>query len=66
MRVGHGEAVGGPPFVVRKLESQARRYTPGRMRACLSAIHAADVDLKGASSLRPEMTLERLVLGLSA
>jgi DNA polymerase-3 subunit delta len=65
-RARAGQPPGGPPFVVRKLESQARRYTPGRLRACLGAIHAADVDLKGASSLRPELTLERLVLGLSA
>jgi DNA polymerase-3 subunit delta len=65
-RTRAGQAPGGPPFVVRKLDSQSRRYTAARLLACLRAIHAADTDLKGASSLRPSLTLERLVLGLSA
>jgi DNA polymerase-3 subunit delta len=66
LRLGSGGRVGGPPFVVRKLESQARRYPPGRLMACVSAIHDADTALKGASSMRPEIALERLVLGLSS
>jgi hypothetical protein len=33
---------------------------------CLEAIHDADTQLKGASSMRPEMALERLVLGLAS
>ena len=53
----------GPPFVVKKLESQARRYSQGRLVSCLRAIHETDTALKGAGSLRPEMALERLVLG---
>ncbi len=65
LRLGSGGRVPGPPFVVRKLESQARRYPPGRLMACLHAIHEADTALKGASSMRPEMAIERLVLGLS-
>jgi len=64
-RVRHGGAVAGPPFVVRKLERQAGRYSPARLRACLGAIHRADVSIKGASTLPPERELERLVLGLS-
>ncbi len=66
VRLGSGARVPGPPFVVRKLERQARRYSPGRLMACLEAIHDADTQLKGASSMRPEMALERLVLGLAS
>jgi DNA polymerase-3 subunit delta len=66
LRLGSGGRVPGPPFVVRKLESQARRYPPGRLLACLQAIHEADTALKGATSMGPELVLERLVLGLSS
>lgn len=66
VRVGHGEAVGGPPFVVRKLEQQARRYPPRRLVTCLRAIHRADVELKGASVMNSERALEQLVLGLAS
>lgn len=65
VRVGHGEAVAGPPFVVRKLEQQARRYPARRLVTCLRAIHRTDVELKGASVMRPERALEQLVLGLA-
>lgn len=65
-RARSGGRVAGPPFAVKKLEQQARRYRVARLRACLGAIHQADLALKGASSLPPELTLERLVLGLSA
>lgn len=66
VRAGHGESVSGPPFVVRKLEQQARRYPRRRLVMCLRAIHRADVELKGASVLRPERALEQLVLGLAS
>ena len=66
VRVGHGDSVGGPPFVVRKLEQQARRYTARRLVTCLRAIHRADVELKGASVMRSERALEQLVLGLAS
>ena len=66
VRVGHGESVGGPPFVVRKLEQQARRYPPRRLVMCLRAIHRTDVELKGASVMRSERALEQLVLGLAS
>ena len=66
LRLGSGGRVPGPPFVVRKLESQARRFPPGRLMACMEAIHDADTQIKGASSMRPEMALERLVLGLAS
>jgi DNA polymerase-3 subunit delta len=65
VRAGQGESVGGPPFVVRKLEQQARRYPSRRLEICLRAIHRADVELKGGSVLRPERALEQLVLGLA-
>lgn len=66
VRVGHGEPASGPPFVVRKLEQQARRYPARRLVASLRAIHRADVDLKGASVMRSERALEQLVLGLAS
>ncbi len=66
VRVGGGEAVAGPPFVVRKLEQQARRYPAQRLTACLRAIHRADVQLKGARVMRPERALEQLVLLLAS
>lgn len=65
VRVGHGESVAGPPFVVRKLEQQARRYPTRRLISCLRAIQRTDVDLKGASVMRPERALEQLVLVLA-
>jgi DNA polymerase III delta subunit len=57
--------VQAPPFVRRKLDGQARRYGPRRLEACLRAIHETDLALKGAGPLRPELALERLVLGLA-
>jgi len=66
VRLASGARVPGPPFVVRKLESQVRRYSPTRLTACLEAIHDVDMQLKGASSMRPAMALERLVLGLAS
>ena len=66
LRTGSGGKVAGPPFVVRKLERQARRYSASRLVACLDAIHVADTALKGGSSMRPEIALERLVLGLAS
>ncbi len=65
VRVGEGERVPGPPFVVRKLEQQARRYPARRLVTCLRAIHRADVDLKGGSVMRPDRALEQLVVGLA-
>jgi len=66
VRVGGGGRIQAPPFVQRKLQSQARRYGPARFTACLRALHDADERLKGQGALPPELTLERLVLGLSA
>jgi len=66
VRVRAGERVPGPLFVVRKLESQARRYRGARLLAGLRAIHEADEVLKGRGQLPPELALERLVLGLAA
>jgi DNA polymerase-3 subunit delta len=65
-RLRGGGSVPGPPFVTRKLEKQARRYSSARLLSCLKAIHQADTALKGAGSLPPEMALERLVLGLTS
>jgi DNA polymerase-3 subunit delta len=64
-RVRGGADVPGPPFVKKKLERQARRYTSSQLLRCLREIHYTDTALKGAGSLPPEMALERLVLGLA-
>jgi DNA polymerase-3 subunit delta len=64
LRVGHGAAVAAPPFVRKRLESQARRYGARRLRASLDAIHQTDLALKGEGALRPDLALERLVLAL--
>jgi len=66
LRVEQGEPVKGPPFVVRKLEQQARRFPSARLLGCLRAIHRADVDLKGAGVMRPERALEQLVIQLAS
>ena len=66
VRVGHGEQPGGPPFVVRKLEQQARRYPARRLVVCLRAIHRTDVELKGGSVMPPHRALEQLVLTLAS
>lgn len=66
LRVQAGGRVSAPPFVLRKLESQAGRYSRARLRACLEAIHEADLVLKGKGRIPPELALEWLVLGLAA
>ncbi len=63
--VKEGRAVVGPPFVVRKLESQSNRFTRRGLRDGLDRIHAADTALKGMGSMSPEMTLEDLVIELT-
>jgi DNA polymerase-3 subunit delta len=65
LRVRAGGSVAGPPFVVRKLEAQARRVPLARLLAGLRAVHETDVAVKGQGGLAPELALERLVLQLS-
>jgi DNA polymerase III delta subunit len=50
---------------VRKLESQARRFSANRLVACIGAIHQTDLALKGAAGITPELAMERLVIGLA-
>jgi DNA polymerase-3 subunit delta len=64
-RTASGVEVPGPPFVRKKLASQARRYGTARLRSALAALHETDLALKGAGALRPELALERLVLALA-
>ena len=66
LRVEQGEPIKGPPFVVRKLEQQVRRFPSARLLGCLRAIHRADVELKGAGVMRPERALEQLVIQLAS
>lgn len=66
VRVAQGESVAGPPFVVRKLKQQARRVSARRLIVCLRAIQRTDIELKGASVMRPDRALEQLVLVLAS
>ena len=63
-RVRSGESIAGPPFVVRKLESQARRYGAGQLVRCLRALHEADEQLKGQGNISPSLALDHLLLRL--
>ncbi|MBW2417239.1 MAG: DNA polymerase III subunit delta [Deltaproteobacteria bacterium] len=65
-RVSRGGSVRGAPWMIRKLEKQARRYGVSRLLSCLKEIHQADAALKGAGSLDPGMALERLVMRLAS
>ncbi len=65
-RTAAGAEVPGPPFVRKKLAAQAKRYGPARLRSALGAIQETDLALKGAGVLKPELSLERLVLALAA
>lgn len=66
LRIAEGGRVAGPPFVVKKMERQAGRYSVGRLEACLGFIHRTDTALKGAEQLGPELALERLVIALAS
>jgi DNA polymerase-3 subunit delta len=65
LRIASGADVPGPPFVRKKLASQAKRYGSARLRAALGALHETDLALKGAGALRPELALERVVIALA-
>jgi len=64
LRLRGGGALAGPPFLRRKLESQAGRYSERRLVACLRAIQRTDLALKGEGGLPERLVLERLVIGL--
>jgi DNA polymerase-3 subunit delta len=64
--VRSGGVVTGPPFAIRKLEGQSRRFNPGRLLSCLAAIHQTDLALKGAGGVPSELALERLVIALAS
>jgi len=66
LRTSSGEEIAAPPFVRKKLASQAKRYGSARLRAALGALHETDLALKGAGALRPELALERVVIALAA
>ena len=65
LRTRAGATPGGHPFAVRKLEQQAGRYSPARLRQCLGALHEVDEVLKGSGNLDAGIAMERLVMGLS-
>jgi DNA polymerase-3 subunit delta len=62
----NGGTVPGPPFAIRKLEGQSRRFSPGRLLACLAAIHKTDLAHKGAGGIPSALALERLVIALAS
>lgn len=65
-RVGKGElaqALGLPPFLVSKLETQAKRYSATTLRAMHAAVYDADRALK-SSRVDGDRLMERLVLEL--
>jgi DNA polymerase-3 subunit delta len=64
--VRSGGVVTAQPFVIRKLEGQSRRFSPGRLLSCLAAIHQTDLALKGAGGIPSELALERLVIALAS
>lgn len=58
-------AAGVPPFVARKLEAQARRWTEARLSRALSGLARLDRDLKGGSpavARAPYLALQRWIL----
>lgn len=58
-------AAGVPPFVARKLEAQARRWSEARLRRALSGLARLDRDLKGGSpavARAPYLALQRWIL----
>jgi len=63
--VRNGGAVTGPPFAIRKLEGQSRRFSPGRLLGCLAAIHKTDLALKGKGGIPEDLALGRLVIALA-
>ncbi|MEN8159912.1 MAG: DNA polymerase III subunit delta [Myxococcota bacterium] len=66
VRARAGETPRGHPFVVRRIETQARRQSLPRLLVGLRAAAEADERLKGRGGLPAERVLERLVLGLSS
>src|SRR5262249_37326565 len=66
LRVASGGDVPAPPFVRKKLASQAKRYGAARLRTLLGALHETDLALKGAGPLPPDRALERVVIALAA
>lgn len=62
-------ATGVPPFVARKLETQARRWSEPRLRAALGGLARLDRDLKGGSAAvarAPYLALQRWILDACA
>jgi DNA polymerase-3 subunit delta len=58
-------ASGVPPFVARKLEAQARRWSEDRLRRALAGLARLDRDLKGGSptvARAPYLALQRWIL----
>jgi DNA polymerase-3 subunit delta len=58
-------ALGVHPFAAQKLVEQVQKLDRERLRFALEAAGRTDRALKGATPLRPERALERLVLAIS-
>jgi DNA polymerase III subunit delta len=57
--------LGTAPFVAKKALEQSRRLGSGRIAEAISLIAAADLDVRGASGMSPEVVIEILVARLA-
>ena len=57
--------LGAAPFVAKKALEQSRRLGGARIAAAINLIAAADLDVRGASGLAPEVVVEILVARLA-
>ena len=55
--------VGVPPWKIRSLEDQARRWSPRAVAAAIKEVAKADLAVKGAAA-DPDFALETMVLGI--
>ncbi len=57
--------LGAAPFVAKKALEQSRRLGSARIGEAINLIAAADLDVRGASGLDPEVVIEILVARLA-
>ena len=69
VKASGGRAAKAPPFLIRKLETQASRWSEARLRRALAGLARLDRDLKGGSAIvarEPYLALQRWVLDACA
>jgi DNA polymerase-3 subunit delta len=57
--------LGSAPFVAKKALEQSRRLGSARIAQSINLIAAADLDVRGASALDPDVVVEILVARLA-